>query len=475
MRNIVLVLGLVLGLALAACGMQTQPESISPPQEMPALSATQQPSPVVPTPETPAATHTAGVETTLNTAPEIIQGEASALALEALKNASFSGIFDEPIILTDGLYEGEPYVQGDPARPTVEYIDGAELYGDLDGDSVEDAVVFLIERGGGSGAFMYVAAQLNRDGQPVDAGAILIEDRVGIQSAVIKDGQIVLDVITQGPGDAACCSTHKAQKTYTYQNRQLIETTAEDSDLVRVLASDLTGTTWRLLELDRDQPALAGDEVTLSFMDGQLGGSGGCNSYTGSLSLSSENPFVMTIGPIAATQKSCSDPSASQENTYLAALGAASRWNYVFGKLALYYPVGQNAEGRLLFSPQVPAEAKPIDLLAAQPWQWVSFTNPVEQYALENPQNYVLTFNEDGSVNIVADCNNAAGSYTTDSKSLTIQVGPMTMAACPPGSRSDQFVKYLGFAANYFFQDGNLFIDLFADGGTLEFAPAVGE
>jgi pimeloyl-ACP methyl ester carboxylesterase/heat shock protein HslJ len=125
---------------------------------------------------------------------------------------------------------------------------------------------------------------------------------------------------------------------------------------------------------------------------------------------------------------------------------------------------------------EAPTPALPPDealvRLQANPWQWASFTNPVEQYAIDNPQNYVLTFNEDGSVNIIADCNNAAGSYTTDGQSITIQVGPMTMAACPPESRSEQFVKYLGFAAIYFFRDGNLYIDLMADGGTLAFSPA---
>ena len=103
---------------------------------------------------------------------------------------------------------------------------------------------------------------------------------------------------------------------------------------------------------------------------------------------------------------------------------------------------------------------------------WVAFTNPVEQYSIDNPQDYTLNFNEDGTVNIKADCNNAAGTYTTDGSSLKIALGPMTLAACPAESRSDDFIKNLGFAAIYFFQDGHLFIDLFADGGTLELAPA---
>jgi D-alanyl-D-alanine carboxypeptidase len=113
-----------------------------------------------------------------------------------------------------------------------------------------------------------------------------------------------------------------------------------------------------------------------------------------------------------------------------------------------------------------------VGALTANPWQWVSFTDPLQQFEVEMPASYLLTFNEDGTVNIVADCNNASGSYTEDAGSLTIEVGPMTMAACPSESRSDQFVGLLGSAARYFFEDGSLYIDLFADGGTLAFAPA---
>lgn len=110
--------------------------------------------------------------------------------------------------------------------------------------------------------------------------------------------------------------------------------------------------------------------------------------------------------------------------------------------------------------------------LTAQPWQWVAYAGPVEQFDVETPERYVVTFTEEGAVSIVADCNNAAGSYTADEGALTITVGPMTMAACPPDSRSDQFVALLGGAARYFFEDGQLLIDLMADGGTLSFASA---
>ncbi len=120
-----------------------------------------------------------------------------------------------------------------------------------------------------------------------------------------------------------------------------------------------------------------------------------------------------------------------------------------------------------------PSEGTMIETesLTAHPWEWVRLTDPLQQYAIEDPQQYVLQFSDGGMLTVQADCNLAQGTYTIDGSSITIELGPSTLAACPPGSRSEEFLQKLGFAALYFFQDGHLFIDLFADGGTLEFAP----
>ncbi|HMR67781.1 MAG TPA: META domain-containing protein, partial [Anaerolineae bacterium] len=104
--------------------------------------------------------------------------------------------------------------------------------------------------------------------------------------------------------------------------------------------------------------------------------------------------------------------------------------------------------------------------------QWVGLTDPVQQVEIEQPENYTLTFQPDGTLQIKADCNNASAGYTAaEEGSLSVQPGITTLALCGPESRSEELVQKLGFAANYFFQDGHLFIDLMADGGTLEFSP----
>ena len=106
-------------------------------------------------------------------------------------------------------------------------------------------------------------------------------------------------------------------------------------------------------------------------------------------------------------------------------------------------------------------------------WQWVQFTDPVDEFEVPDPENYTLEFFEDGTLDIQADCNRATGSYIVEDASINIEIGPVTLAACPPGSRSEEFLQNLGFAAIYFFQDDHLFIDMFADGGTMKFQPDI--
>lgn len=113
-----------------------------------------------------------------------------------------------------------------------------------------------------------------------------------------------------------------------------------------------------------------------------------------------------------------------------------------------------------------------LDKLRGTTWQWVKFQDPEQQFSISDPEKYTLAFGSDGAVSIGADCNRARGNYDArESGSLTIKVGPMTKAMCPPGSRSDDFVKKLEFVATFFFRGDHLFIDMMADGGTFEFQP----
>jgi heat shock protein HslJ len=103
-------------------------------------------------------------------------------------------------------------------------------------------------------------------------------------------------------------------------------------------------------------------------------------------------------------------------------------------------------------------------------WIWIGFSDPVEgSQTIDNPDQYTVEFLSDGQVKIKADCNHASGTYTAEGSSISIEMGPMTMAHCGPDSLSDEFILALGNARIYFFQEGDLFLDLYADGGTMRF------
>ena len=108
--------------------------------------------------------------------------------------------------------------------------------------------------------------------------------------------------------------------------------------------------------------------------------------------------------------------------------------------------------------------------LTGTTWQWVSLTNPNGVTVVNDPASYTILFNTDGTANIQADCNSVGATYTTaDSSSINIVLGPSTLVACPDGSLDQQFLTGLSNAAIYFFEEGDLYMDMQADGGTLRF------
>ncbi len=115
----------------------------------------------------------------------------------------------------------------------------------------------------------------------------------------------------------------------------------------------------------------------------------------------------------------------------------------------------------------VPAEVLP---LLGVNWQWLQTQTPVELIAPEQPENYTLRFMPDGRYLIKADCNFGSGSYTLQDSSLELGPAMMTMMACPEGTQDSTYLQQLDAARILFFDEaGDLRLDLFADGGTMQF------
>jgi heat shock protein HslJ len=121
--------------------------------------------------------------------------------------------------------------------------------------------------------------------------------------------------------------------------------------------------------------------------------------------------------------------------------------------------------------PVIPAPALP-DSLVGPAWQWEAATIPGLWTTIDDPARYTITFNTDGTAAIKADCNDVTANYTVEDDQLTIALGAATAAACPDDSLDQIFLTALEGTARFFFQGGELFLDV--EGGAMRLAATPG-
>jgi len=266
--------------------------------------------------------------------------------LDQIGNATFSGLYQHPITLTDGRWEGEPYAAGGASRPPVGLIPGSYLIGDLDGDGAAEAVVMLWQSSGGSGVFSHLATFVWRNGEIVNTGVAPIGDRVQVRSARIDDEQIILDVIQQGPGDAACCPSQKATRHWSLSKDKLLEGQAQLEG--QLTLADIDEKEWQLVQFDRNGPLPESVQVTLQIDGDRLAGRGPCNRYFAGVE-AGNSPGEIKIGQSGATRMACPDPLMPLEQKYLKLLAGVNRYGFMMGKLALSWQ-SESKHGTMLFT-----------------------------------------------------------------------------------------------------------------------------
>ena len=279
-------------------------------------------------------------------APTAAPTEEAPALTDILGTLSYSGVFpDHPITLVDGYYY---YSEGGSGKPYVRLIDNLIVTGDINHDGVEDAVFLLEDNSEGSSRYSLLAAVLNVRTDPKQVEVIQVEDRIAVKSLSFDGSQVIAEYIGHGSGDVDCCPTWNVRKVFEFQDGRLIETNREE--LGKVSVEDLNGTNWRLIDLNGNQePVLPDTEITLNIDQGQISGFAGCNNYNSSVTGDQEFLNKITVGPISATQKMCTDPTSNQESAYLARLGNVEKWAYDYGHLVLFYPQEDNTFGELTY------------------------------------------------------------------------------------------------------------------------------
>jgi hypothetical protein len=149
--------------------------------------------------------------------------QAGDPTLDEASELSYAGIYDAPVRLSGGLYEGSPFIEGGASRPTVRLLPGYFVTGELDGGAPMEAAVILSENSGGSGVFIYLAVLGRVDGELADLATVFLGDRVKIRSLSILSGEIRLDSLVHGPDDPACCPSIESLRVWTLDDDVLIE------------------------------------------------------------------------------------------------------------------------------------------------------------------------------------------------------------------------------------------------------------
>jgi len=282
---------------------------------------------------------------------------AAAPTLEELKNATYRGIEGTSVTLVDGLWEGAPYEPGGAVRPSANLVRDYVTYGNLDNDTDDEAVAFVNWSGGGTGQLLHLAV-VERDGDAVrNVATALIGDRVQIRDTRIADGQIVVDVVRAGDKDAMCCPGELATLSFALGRDGLAK--VRDEATGRLTLDTIGGGEWVLRSWTFWEPAPAEPEVTLSYADGRLAGTGGCNRYFADAK-AGDMPGDLTVGPAGSTRMACPDPLMQVEDRFLKQLAGVNKFGFMAGQLMLGYQL-DGAYGVMLFDRRAPdaAAAKP--------------------------------------------------------------------------------------------------------------------
>lgn len=106
----------------------------------------------------------------------------------------------------------------------------------------------------------------------------------------------------------------------------------------------LAGVTWKVTSFNNDRHAVVGvlgtSNITMSFKDGTVAGSAGCNSFHGTYS--TDGP-KLEVGPLATTRRACDEPLMTQEREFLAALASAVTWGIEGNVLDMHRADGERA------------------------------------------------------------------------------------------------------------------------------------
>jgi heat shock protein HslJ len=223
-------------------------------------------------------------------------------------------------------------------------------------------------------------------------------------------------------------------------------------------AGELEGQGWRLSAL-AGTTLLPDREITLTFVDGFVQGSDGCNRYRVPYRLEGER-FELT-GRGMSTMKACPPPVMQQADAFAAALRATRTLRAVDGGIEL-----RDGQGAVLG-----ALAPVSQALGGTAWRVTGYNNGKQAVtSVLSGTTLTLVFGEDGRLSGSAGCNRFNASWETTAGGIRIGPAAATRRMCaePEGVMQQEslFLQALERVASSRVEGGRL--ELRSSGGALQ-------
>ena len=395
-----------------------------------------------------------------------VEAAQSGFTVEALRNAEYQSEWTASHLapLADGVYTEA--IAPDSATKIQVLLGDRMAFGPL-GDGQDAAAVLTITDPGGSGTFHTLAVVVEQNEALVNVATTSLGDRVKIDSLAIREGEIVVDMVTQGPNDPFCCPTQRVVQTYALQGQELVQTTSQIMAGAAAGGSlvDIVWTWTRFDDTSGQNSIVVPDpaKYTLTLRaDGNYQVVADCNLSAGAYTLQ-DGSLTLAGGP--TTLAECE--AGSLYDVYLARLGEVASFVLDGDQLVLNL---WTDGGNMVFVRSA-AGGSIVDIV----WNWTRFddTSGQKNIVVPDPAKYTLTLRADGNYQVVADCNLSAGAYTLQGNSLTLTGGPTTLAECEPGSLYDVYLARLSEVATFVLDGDQLVLNL-ADGGNMVFVRSAG-
>lgn len=228
------------------------------------------------------------------------------------------------------------------------------------------------------------------------------------------------------------------------------------TDASTTIVTELDGTSWTLAGILVGGDAMTTTEydqdITINFTNGEVNGSGGCNSYFSSYTTNGE---TLTIDLIGSTMMACDEDRMNRETEFLTALGNIGRFAIADNQLTLFHKDGDYAV--LVFN----LTENNMETATLEDTQWVLSGIVIGGDAVSGTavdQNITATFSE-GQMAGSAGCNNYFASYEVDGESLTLGPAGSTKKLCADElvmERENEFLSALADINSYAIEDGML-------------------